>query len=65
MHPHIEGPRWTGIPYQLINVAADPPALEHVRAAGFLQAPVVEGAGEAWAGFRPDRISELVKERAL
>lgn len=54
-----------GIPYRLINLAVDPTALERVKAAGFRQAPVVEGAGEAWAGFRPDRISELVKAQAL
>jgi glutaredoxin-like protein NrdH len=52
-----------GIPYRVVDLAGDPVALEHVKGIGFLQAPVVEGAGEPWSGFRPDRIDELVKTR--
>lgn len=52
-----------GIAYRVVDLAGDPVALEHVKQSGFLQAPVVEGAGEPWSGFRPDRIDELVKSR--
>lgn len=52
-----------GIAYRVVNLAGNPVALEHVKESGFLQAPVVEGAGNPWSGFRPDRIDELVKSR--
>ena len=52
-----------GIAYRVVDLAGDPVALEHVKESGFLQAPVVEGAGDPWSGFRPDRIHELVKSR--
>lgn len=47
------------ITYNVVDVQADPSALEHVKELGFRQTPVVEGAGEPWSGFRPDRIGEL------
>ena len=47
------------IAYNVVDVDTDPAALEHVKELGFRQAPVVEGAGEPWSGFRPDRIGEL------
>ena len=53
-----------GIPYRVVDLTGDPVALEHVKGFGFAQAPVVEGSGEPWSGFRPDRIDELVKSRA-
>jgi len=52
------------IPYRVVDLTGDPVALEHVKGFGFAQAPVVEGAGDPWSGFRPDRIDELVKSRA-
>jgi len=52
------------IPYRVVDLTGDPVALEHVKGFGFAQAPVVEGSGEPWSGFRPDRIDELVKSRA-
>lgn len=53
-----------GISYRVIDLSGDPVALERVKGFGFAQAPVVEGAGDPWSGFRPDRIDELVKSRA-
>jgi glutaredoxin-like protein NrdH len=50
-----------GIRYRVVDLSADAEALAHVKELGLLQAPVVEGAGEPWSGFRPDRIDELVK----
>lgn len=54
-----------GIRYEVVDLASDPAALAHVKSIGFLQAPAVEGAGEPWSGFRPDRIDELIKSRAV
>jgi len=53
-----------GIAYRVVDLESDSVALAHVKDAGFQQAPVVEGAGEPWSGFRPDLIDKLVKARA-
>ena len=50
-----------GISYNEINLEADSDALGYVKSLGYHAAPVVVTAsGEHWAGFRPDRIKELI-----
>ncbi|GAA4484568.1 redoxin NrdH [Microbacterium panaciterrae] len=53
-----------GIDYDVIDITEDPAALELVKSLGYLQAPVVVTDEDHWGGFRPDKISELVAERA-
>ncbi|WP_126979590.1 glutaredoxin-like protein NrdH [Frigidibacter oleivorans] len=48
-----------GLEYSVVDLTADPAAMEMVSALGYRMAPVVV-AGEAhWAGFRPDMIGQL------
>lgn len=53
-----------GIPYVVVDLF-DAAALARVKNLGFAQAPVIEGGGAPWSGFRPDRINELVKSRGM
>ncbi|MFJ4167796.1 glutaredoxin-like protein NrdH [Microbacterium sp. NPDC089698] len=53
-----------GLEYEIRDVTEDAAALEHVKSLGYLQAPVVITDEDHWSGFRPDKISELVAERA-
>ncbi|WP_102508298.1 glutaredoxin domain-containing protein [Sanguibacter massiliensis] len=56
-----------GMEYTQINLPADPPALERVKALGYFQAPVVlvedaEGnVVDHWSGFRPNKIDATAK----
>lgn len=48
------------VPYDSVDVTADPAARETVLALGYTTLPVVVGDdGQHWAGFRPDRITAL------
>ena len=48
------------IPYEVVDISADPQALELVTALGYAKAPVVVATdGQSWAGFRPDKINAL------
>lgn len=50
-----------GIAYETVDLSQDAEALERVRALGYMQAPVIiTESGDHWAGFRPDKIEELV-----
>ena len=49
-----------GIDPEYVNLAANPQALEEVKALGYMQAPVVVTDDDHWSGFRPDKISEVV-----
>ena len=53
-----------GIQYNVHDLSKDAAALKQVKALGYLQAPVVITDEDHWGGFRPDKISELVAERA-
>ena len=53
-----------GIEYDVLDLSADPAALEQVKALGYLQAPVVITDEDHWAGFRPDKIDELASRLA-
>lgn len=48
-----------GIEYSIVDISADPEALEMVRGLGYLQAPVVVAGDDHWSGFRPDQINAL------
>lgn len=52
------------IQYNVHDLSEDAAAHEQVKALGYLQAPVVITDEDHWGGFRPDKISELVAERA-
>lgn len=53
-----------GIDYTIVDISADPDALEMVRGLGYLQAPVVVAGDDHWSGFRPDQISALAQKIA-
>jgi glutaredoxin-like protein NrdH len=53
-----------GIPFDLIDLTEDDAALELVQSLGYRQAPVVVADADHWSGFRPDKISELVRNVA-
>lgn len=51
--------------YSEVNLMENASALEKVKQAGFMAAPVVmTDEGDAWSGFRPDLIRKL-KKRVL
>ncbi|WRS29208.1 glutaredoxin-like protein NrdH [Actinomycetaceae bacterium MB13-C1-2] len=53
-----------GIAFTEIDLTTDPEALARVKAAGWMRAPVVETPdGQAWSGFRPDRIRDLTSPK--
>jgi glutaredoxin-like protein NrdH len=47
------------ISYSAVDVTVDPEAFEMIVAKGFKSVPVVITNDDAWAGFNPDKISEL------
>ena len=49
-----------GIAYETIDVTEDEQALAHITGLGFQQLPVVIAGDQKWAGFKPDKIKELV-----
>lgn len=48
-----------GVSYTVVDLSQDETALEHIRALGHLQAPVVETASTSWSGFQPELITAL------
>ncbi len=48
-----------GIAYTTVDITEDADALAKVKSMGFMQAPVVTTANDAWAGFRPDKIKAI------
>jgi glutaredoxin-like protein NrdH len=48
-----------GVDYRTVDVSQDAAALEQIKEAGFLQAPVIITDDDAWSGFRPDKIATL------
>jgi glutaredoxin-like protein NrdH len=47
------------IPYNEIDLSINNDAMEMVKALGYASAPVVIAGEEHWAGFRPDKLSNL------
>lgn len=50
-----------GLAFDAIDITKDPSALDMLREAGFMQAPVVMTGDDAWSGYRPDKIRALAK----
>ncbi|MCP3425838.1 glutaredoxin-like protein NrdH [Rothia sp. AR01] len=48
-----------GVAYDVVDVTEDAQALEHIKALGYMQAPVVVTESDHWSGFRPDKIGEI------
>ncbi len=48
-----------GIDYQLINLDAQPDAIDSLKSLGYRQVPVVMANDDHWSGFRPDKIAGL------
>jgi glutaredoxin-like protein NrdH len=48
-----------GIVYTSVDISQDDSAVERLKALGHMGAPVVDSPIGDWAGFRPDKISEL------
>lgn len=48
-----------GIEYDVINISQNPEALDKLIELGYRAAPVVITDGDSWAGFQPDKISDL------
>jgi glutaredoxin-like protein NrdH len=47
------------IPFNEIDLSINDDAMEMVKALGYASAPVVIAGEEHWAGFRPDKLSNL------
>lgn len=50
-----------GVPYVEHRIDQDTDALATVKAAGFLQAPVVLAGAFAWSGYSPDKTTALAQ----
>jgi glutaredoxin-like protein NrdH len=48
------------ISYSTVDVTVDTEAFDMIVSKGFKSVPVVITNDDAWAGFNPDKISELV-----
>lgn len=55
---HLTG---KGIPFETVDITQDPEAHAKVLALGYTAAPVVMLGDEHFAGFRPDKLTELGK----
>ena len=53
-----------GIPYEVIDLSKDADAMALVRSLGYMQAPVVVCGAYHWAGFRPDKIANIINYSA-
>ena len=53
-----------GLDFETVDIEQHPEILEQLRAAGFMQAPVVIAPDASWTGYRPDLIRELAKAAA-
>lgn len=48
-----------GVQYTVLNIDEQPEYLDKLLAMGFRSAPVVFAKGEAWAGYKEDKILEV------
>jgi glutaredoxin-like protein NrdH len=48
-----------GISYDYVDITQDSDAMSRVVELGYKQAPVVVNGDDHWAGFRPDKISQI------
>ncbi|TFC09261.1 NrdH-redoxin [Cryobacterium sp. MDB2-33-2] len=52
-----------GLPYVVVDLAADEQAVETVQQLGYTSAPVVTVSAASLSGFRPDKISAVTSAR--
>lgn len=53
-----------GLPFVEIDLSLNEDVVDQLKAAGWMRAPVVViPQGEAWSGFRPDRIRDLASPK--
>ena len=50
-----------GLEYTTVDITEDAAAADHLKALGFLSAPVVITDDDAWTGYRPDSVKALAK----
>lgn len=50
-----------GIPFTEKDVSVDFEAREEIISLGFQQTPVVKAGDEIWAGYHPDKISNILQ----
>ena len=50
----------SGIPYEEIDLSADPEAMDLVKKLGYTAAPIVVSGDDHWSGFRMDKLNGLV-----
>ena len=48
-----------GIEYDTVDISENPEALDKLIELGYRAAPVVITDNDSWAGFQPDKITEL------
>lgn len=53
-----------GVPYQYVDVEEDPAAAAHLKALGFVTAPVGEYGEDRWSGVRIDKVDALIPLQA-
>ncbi|ALZ86443.1 MULTISPECIES: glutaredoxin-like protein NrdH [Pseudomonas] len=49
-----------GITYEVVDIEQDAQARQTVESLGYRQVPVVVAGDDHWAGFRPDKLGQLV-----
>jgi glutaredoxin-like protein NrdH len=54
-----------GVPFDVVDLAADQQAMNLVEALGYQSAPVVVDGDSHWSGFRPDKIASSAAARGL
>lgn len=48
-----------GVAYETVDITENPDALDMILSMGFSSAPVVMSPEGSWAGFQPDKLSQL------
>lgn len=54
-----------GVPFDVVDLAADDRAMSLVKELGYQSAPVVVDGDSHWSGFRPDKIESSALTRGL
>ena len=54
-----------GVEYSTINISDNPDELDKLIELGYRAAPVVITDNDSWAGFNPEKITELVAQSAI
>lgn len=49
----------SGVQYETVDITQNPEALDMILGMGFSSAPVVVSDQGSWAGFQPEKLSQL------